>query len=289
MNTYYIRHTKKLSIDSNTFDRLWRDRKIAIHFPRDKFGNLGENDNSSINPDDYEGSDASAIATLVELANNGGYICAQYYTKGQCLIGLVKPGTRIELIKGWWSDEKSRQAILKSLQLKNTKVVKETKLAHVLVGRPRQGTIKRWHLVGERIKYLVEGEKLPPTLESLLPSQQEILCSEYLRLPQSIHQISHLLLPSGNTMKDIDICGVDTSGQLVYAQVTFLKTSSAKLKLKIDKLKEYSNNGKNKLIMFCDCDEQDINDDVVIFPIREAFRIFTATESGKIWLEKALL
>jgi hypothetical protein len=289
MNTYFVRHTKRLSIDSDTFDHLWRERKIAIHFPRNKSGDIGEKDNVSIDPEEYEGYDAAAISTLVELAEHGGYVCAQYKMKDECLVGLVEPGTKIELLKGWWSDKKSRKAIFKSLKLKNAKVMKEHKLAHVLVGRPRQGTIKRWHLVGERIKYLVEGKILPPTLESLLPSQQEILCSEYLRLPQAVQQISHLLLPAGRTMKDIDICGVDPSGQLVYAQVTFLKPNSARLRRKLDRLKEYSDDDNNKLIMFCDCDEQDFDEEVIIFPIREAFRIFTSTESGKVWLEKALL
>ena len=38
MNTYFIRHTEVMSIDSNTFEQLWLDRKIAIPFPSDKHG-----------------------------------------------------------------------------------------------------------------------------------------------------------------------------------------------------------------------------------------------------------
>ena len=289
MDTYFIRHTNRMSIDSDTFERLWVNRKIAIHFPSDKNGVLDtEKDNVSLSPEDYKGHDAFAISTFVELANNGGYVCAHYRHRNECLIGMVEPKTEIEFIEGWWDDNKSRLGIFKSLQLKKVKVVRESQLAHILVGRPRQGTIRKWRLIGNRIEYLVNRKVLPQTIDSLLPSQQEVLCSEYLRLPQAVYQISHLLIPVGGTMKDIDIWGVDVSGQLVYAQVTFLKRDNTSLKIKLKQLKEYSQNGRNKLIMFCDCENQVSDDGIVIFPIREAFRVFTSTKSGKIWLEQSL-
>lgn len=284
MNTYFIRHTNDMSIDSHTFEKLWVNQKIAIHFPYDRHGN----NTTSLNPAEYKGYDASAIATFVELSESGGYVCAQFRDHAECLLGVVNAGTEIELIKGWWDDDKTRPGVFKSLQLQKVKVVKESQLAHILVGRPRQGTIKRWPLIGRRIEYFIEGKIPPPTLDNLLPSQQEILCSEYLRLPQAVHQISHLLIPAGRTMKDIDIWGVDISGKMVYAQVTFLKRGNANLKRKIEQLKEYGQGSANTLIMFCDCESKIVEDGVIIFPIREAFRVFTSTKSGKIWLEQAL-
>jgi len=277
-----------MSITPDDLERLWNERKIAIHFPLNKFGKLANRDNISLDPEDYPRHDASAISTFVELSQKGGYVCAQYYTRSECLVGLIDPGTKIEFIEGTWNNNK-REAIFKSLKFKDAKVLKQSQSALILIGRPQQGTIRRWRMIGDRIKYLIEGKKLSQTIESLLPSQQEILCSEFLRLWQSKYQISHLLIPVGRTMKDIDICGVSIAGHMVYAQVTFLKRDNAEMKRKFSQLKGYSGEGNNRLIIFCDCEKQVYEEGILIYPIREAFRIFTSTNSGKIWLERALV
>jgi hypothetical protein len=66
---------------------------------------------------------------------------------------------------------------------------------------------------------------MEPQLSDLSPSQQEILCSEFLRMPEvesrGLPRLVHLLLPPGKTMRDIDIVGTAADGKRLLAQVTF--------------------------------------------------------------------
>jgi hypothetical protein len=71
---------------------LWRNRKIAIHFPYGIRG-LEEQDNASLDPTDYPtGSHRRAMRALVELANKGGYVCAQYFPHDDTLARVCTSG-----------------------------------------------------------------------------------------------------------------------------------------------------------------------------------------------------
>jgi hypothetical protein len=86
MDTYFIRHTASMDVDDDTRAHLWRERKIAIHFPWVKSGDAS-NDTSSLNPEDYKPSDKRAIRALLKLAETGGYVCAQHYPQADCMLG----------------------------------------------------------------------------------------------------------------------------------------------------------------------------------------------------------
>jgi hypothetical protein len=78
METYFIRHTWKCSIDEKTRERMWNSRRVFIHFPWDSQRkqqdyNSRRTDSTSANPNDYDGSDKRAIKALRALADNGGY------------------------------------------------------------------------------------------------------------------------------------------------------------------------------------------------------------------------
>jgi hypothetical protein len=64
--------------------------------------------------------------------------------------------------------------------------------------------------------------------------------------------LSRLLLPVGGTLKDIDIYGVDTKGQLVYAQVTYHRIGDTPAKRKASQLAEYVSRAADnaKLVFF---------------------------------------
>lgn len=146
MDTYFIRHTADMDIDDATRDYLWRERKIAIHFPWTAKGDVSK-DSSSLNPDDYERSAKRAIRALRRLAETGGYVCAQHYPRAECMVGFVKPDSKIELVRGKWGDrtnDAGRTAVLKTLQLTKVRLVEPLDYAVLLVARPRQGTIMRW-------------------------------------------------------------------------------------------------------------------------------------------------
>jgi hypothetical protein len=180
---------------------------------------------------------------LVELARSGGYVCAQYQGRETCLVGMIVPNSSVELLYGHWGSLhgcKDRAAVLKTLRLVRVKEVRPSESVAVLVGRPRQGTLMRWPNAGKAIENLVEGRAGQVQVADLSASQQEILCSELLRLPQArqlgLPNLVHLLLPVGRTMKDIDIYGLADAGDRLFAQVTFHFLEQAQARLKIDRL-----------------------------------------------------
>lgn len=281
-----------MDVDSETREFLWKNHKIAIHFPYSKSG-LQEEDNNSLDPEDYPtGSHKKAMRALVELANNGGYVCAQYFPYTKCLVGFIEPNSKIELIKGKWGNienRSGRQAILKGLSLQKVKIVEPKDSVIIFVGRPRMGTITRWSRVGKAIEYLVERKKPGPVLDDLSPDQQETLCSEFMRLPEAadfnLPKLVHLLLPVGRTMKDIDIYGVSTEGKLIFAQVTYLSLDHTNARKKLDNLRKYEDKEKSHLVLFCNCIQSEMIDGVLVCPIVQVYDHFISTETGQKWLQ----
>jgi hypothetical protein len=292
MNTYFVRHNIGIDIDDQTRSRLWRERRIAMHYPHDKNEKLHQRDNSSLDTDDYVGKGKQCVKTLLELAEQGGYVCAQHHPQPEWMLGVVRPNSRIELVRGTWGDRsglEGRTAIVKTLRLSNVKFVDPLDYARLSVGRPRQGTIVQWHLVGKTVEHLVRGRRSKPELSDLLPRQQEIFCSEFLRLPQAASQglprLAQLLLPTGHTMRDIDIIGIATDGKMLLAQVTFLPLESATGK--IERLLPHRDAKRRHLLFFCDCEGRTDQDGISIFPIRHAYNTFTSTVDGRLWLRRS--
>jgi hypothetical protein len=286
MESYFIRHTAGMDIDDDTRNYLWRERKIAIHFPWIKEDDNSK-DTSSLNPEDYKPSDKRAIRALLRLAETGGYVCAQHYPRTECMLGFVTPHTKIELFRGKWGDRNNmpgRIAVLKTLQFTKARLVKPLDYVVLLVGRPRQGTITRWPLAGKVVENIVEGRTTKLKLGNLSYQQQEILCREFLRLENAasfgLPRLVDLLLPPGRTMRDIDITGLADDGKMILAQVTFSPLSTANWK--IQRLLPYQEPKRAHLILFCACDVPTIQDGVIVFPIEGAFTTFTATELGKL-------
>lgn len=291
MDTFFIRHTDRLDIDQTTRDLLWNNHKIAIHYPDDKAGKLRKEDNKNLSPEDYSGSGRMYMRILAALAAEGGYVCADYYQHPECVLGYVEPGAKIELFEGKWGNlnkQKGRTAILKCLSLDKVKLVSPADLAVTFAARPRQGTIMRWWRAGKVIESIVEGKTNRPSFDLLSPDQQEVMCSEFLRLPEAerlgLSKLVHLVLPVGRTLKAFDIYGITAAGGRVFGQVTYHKFSDCSEKLQ--SLLEYKGRG-NELVLFCDCSEPQQKDGVFIVPIRYVYEQFTATPSGKQWLRTA--
>jgi len=289
--TYFARHTETIAIDDATRNRLWAEKRIAIHYPFDISGDTTQ-DSRSIEPKDYPQPARKNIKALRNLAQNGGYVCAQYFGHEECVLGFVEPQSHIELVEGNWgknerqgrvADWKGRTAILKTLLLTKVRIVAPEKHAIILVGRPRQGTLMRWPSSGKVIEELVEGRKSEIRLTDLSPSRQEIMCSEFLRLPEAkeygLPVLKHLILPVGRTMKDVDITALSNDGSIIYAQITLHTKKNA-----LHKLQRLNHYGKNHLILFCRCEEISIEKGVIIFPIEKAFEVFCASDLGHKWL-----
>ena len=294
MVTYYVRHTLKLDIDDATRQHIWDTRRIALHFPLDKNGGLPGPDNSSLKPDDYYKSGKRAMRVLKELETNGGYVCAEYANFPNALVGVVQPSSAITLIEGKWGNGNKlagRTAILKTLQLQRVQELAPSRSAVILVGRPRMGTIMRWPTIGSAVKNLVEGIAPTGEVRDLLPSQQETLCVEFLRTPAAaelgLPRLAHQLLPTGRTMRDVDIYGLATDGKRLIAQVTFSPLDDCEWKLK--PLRKFDDASKPHLILFCSANAGLVDairkvDGITIVPMEKVLAEFRETDFGKQWL-----
>jgi hypothetical protein len=145
MDTYYIRHTQAMDVDDAMRRRIWDERRIAIHFPHDNAHGkeLPERDNASLDLADYPRQGRRAMRALKRLAEDGGYVCAEYYCHSECMLGYVEPSSKIELIHGTWGSVHGyagREAVLKSLRLKKVKLISPNTSAVIILKmalRPR--------------------------------------------------------------------------------------------------------------------------------------------------------
>lgn len=291
MQTYFARHGSKLDIDEDTYQRLWEDDIIAIHYPWTK-NDSHESDSESIDPQDYEGTAKSAIKALHEMAENGGYVCAVYDPFPGCKVGFVEPGSSVELFRGTWGDKNDRrgqEAVLKSVKLSEAKNLGETESIKLLSGRPRQGTFCRWHKASGRVEALVEENEWFTSIDRLGTARQEVLCSEILRLESierfGVPQVQAFVLPVGRTLKDIDILGIDEEGDHVIAQVTNHELQSGSAKEKLHRLKKYDAADEAHRILFCHSDKVSSVEEVTVFPLDKAFDLWKTSDLGQKWLE----
>lgn len=277
MKSYFIRHTKDMSVYDEDLEKLWSQNKVAIHYPDlpEPTNGIGEADNESRDPSDYPSGARTAVKTLKNLAENGGYVWAESRVDGRAKIGLVKP-QEIKLYHGRWAfspehpDREGTEAILKTVQLEDkVKMVDTDEAFGLRAGRPQQGTICQWHKCGTRLADLVEGRPTSWEWSNLSTEQQEAACAEFLRYDEGDHpRLQYLLLPVGRTLKDIDIYGLDPSGRKVFAQVTYREPGGKEFNDKLEKLKKYANADSSvKLVYFCRCEELEERDRVYYVPV----------------------
>lgn len=266
MKTFFVRHTRVLPVSDATVASLFSDQRIALHYP-----GAGPTDSESRDPTSYTArGDQVAIRALVELAQVGGYVWAEYRTTGVAYIGKVLPGSEIELRRSEWvRRDPGREAVLKTLQLKNVRKVLPNELLALRATRPRQGTIARWRKAGRTVEKLVERQPLSFSLQLLSPGQLETMCAEFLRSARPGYPtLDALLMPVGRTMKDLDFYGLSDSGRRVLAQVTFHRADSDRGRRKLEALAEYA--GSNvELLLFCECQEMGESGGVRLVPLQQ--------------------
>jgi hypothetical protein len=290
MKTYFIRHSSELDINQAMLDRMWEEQYAGIHYPHDRHGTFKEGDCTSLDPKDYDDRGRSSMNILQTIAQEGGYVYTTYRGIPGAKLGIVKPGSQVQLLRGEWGSKnglQGREAILKVLKL--DKVINLTAVASLPMStvQPRQGTICEWRKVGKRVRNLIEGE-VYADLDSLNPDLQEVMCMEFMRTSAAaelgLPVLQSTLAPIGRTMKDVDIYGLSTTGQRVIAQVTYhtLGTSAASGKLR--KLDPYADNG-TETIMFCQCDNPTKVDGHQVFPLDTVYRSYCMESAeGEMWL-----
>lgn len=295
MHTFYARLTSKPNIDGELRRRIWDERRVAIHYPftADEMKGVDWSDpetwpvadTRSLDPTDYDRSGKRAVKALLRLRHEGGYVCAEYAGRSECLVGYVAPETPIEFIKGRWRDVE-RDALLKSLPLKRVRVIPRHQQPVLLAGRPQQGTICRWKKAGSLVEDLVERHDPQAHVQNLSPSLQETLCAEYLRtdaaVKEGLPRLESLVLPVGRTLRGVDFVGVAADGRRIIAQVTNYSFAASQRKAKV--LAEYAGEGVVPLL-FCDLDEPRREGAIEVYPLGHAFERFAETERGQRWLD----
>lgn len=258
MRSYFARHTERLLIRDEDLLRFWEEGKVAIHYP----GETGRDpDTRSLDPEDYSGTGKTAMRRLRELGEDGGYVWAESRAaRGGALIGKVEPGTAVELERALWEVSGSfpgrrsgDAAVLKALRLEPSSVRRlgPADCVGLRAGRPRQGTLVRWHC-GTRLADLVEGREPGEEWPNLSTAQAEAACAEYLRWQEGrdgMPRLRHLLLPVGRTLIDVDLYGTDEGGRTVFAQVTYHARGEGPANEKVGRLKAYGGDGA-RLVFF---------------------------------------
>jgi hypothetical protein len=101
----------------------------------------------------------------------------------------------------------------------------------------------------DNVQNMYNGCNLVNKVESLAPSQLEVLCEEYLRVEnrkmKGLPRLKMLLAPIGGSMKDIDIAGLDSNGRYIFAQVSQAKDE--RVKEKVERLKMLTYKGASRI------------------------------------------
>jgi len=273
MNTYFIRHTKKFGVIDQAVEQLFSERKVGIHYPDVSADDPPEKEDCrSIDPDDYsETRYKIAMRCFQEVNREGGYIWAEYRDHDKILIGKVIRDS-FEIFETLWAPGQfpyKRTALVKTLQLENAIELTPVQAMFLRAKRPRQGTIRRWHVANPELANLVTNKQISHTISNLSPDQQETVCAEFLYNSDNelIPQLKHLLMPVGRTLKDIDIYGYTVDGNSLFGQVTNHEFNTKQGKEKLHKLRNYMIQGSNTLL-FCNHDRIEIIDDTIIIPLQ---------------------
>jgi len=257
MKAMFIRHN--MSSTKKILEELRSKRLIAIHF---------ENQ-ASVNPEDYNSAGEKALKKLWEYCESGAIVGADFRSlyPTLMLVGRIESGSKVEA-------KKFGDYIYKTVQLKNVQEISYKDYPLLSAIQPR-GTIKGWPSAQKYLEAILEKREVPWEVNSLHPSQLEIICYEYLIKEK---HLSALLLPIGRSLPDIDIVGINRQGKNVYAQITHYNNTN-KILEKIEKLKYYKS--KNSLLFFFGPESQEIkNNDVKYISIEEVFSILTSDHTS---------
>lgn len=253
----YIRHLMDSSKDA--YKKLISEGFAAIHYQRDLKNNIDKAVlNNHLKKESYNeiSRGRRALERFLNYARDGAIVVADYSEPNYTVpktdipksikIGLLPEKSSIEVQR--YEPESSDQKeypfglFYKQVKLDNLVELGSFDLPLILAIHPRGNTVIHWQEGEEAIKFIYKRElglacDLKSGYKVLFPAQQEVLCSEYLRLkaPRNI-KIKQLLLPVGRGMKAIDIYGSNDT-KTILAQVSFT-TDKDSVKEKIISLDE---------------------------------------------------
>jgi len=248
---------------------FWEEGIIGIHY----------DDIESIVPSDHRDTQVAeaAFTVLNEIAQDGGFVCATVHPYPGCMIGRVSRGSTIGYMQEPYNDKGLGLLLMKTIPLRDVIRPNPLDANRLLIGQPRQGTLCRWNAPRLRVqRYVEDGRIVIRGVDDLLPYEQEIMCSEYLRTPTAkLHNLPTLAMlraPVGRNRATVDIDAITNDGLPLLAQVTYHHRTSAEVEEKARRLKELvSTNECPNPVMFCNCDAETAENGIRYFPLNYVF------------------
>jgi hypothetical protein len=262
-NVYFVRH--KMHIPCEDAKELFDKRLVAFHYE----------DIRSWDPNGYSTMAAKkTIKHFEKLDKDGDWVIADYspilctdkdrnvakeHDRKTILVGEVEQNSRDyyestgpctkEKAKEHDNERLKDKHIYKTLRLK--KPTPLSVLSYTLFQLPfPRGTISPLRMISvDNVQNMYKGCNLDNEVESLAPSQLEVLCEEYLRVEnrkmKDLPRLKMLVAPIGGSMKDIDIAGLDSNGHYIFAQVSQAKDE--RVKEKVERLKMLTYKGASRI------------------------------------------
>lgn len=244
------------------YSKLAEEGLIAVHYGGELKGNLDPtNLEVRKNPENYKKKAKHVLTRFKQCCNKGAIVFADYSNpqyvnlQKKACIGIVSEGTDFDAVLYHGRQDYPDGLIYEQVKLLNFKTFSYGQIESFLAIHPRGGTLVHWKEAEDIVKFVYRRELGFPidlnkiTFEVLFPAQQEVLCSEFLRLKAPAElRINYLLLPVGRGMKTIDIDGASRNVHLM-AQVSFT-TQEREIIAKIDDMKELALNcgGPKKMV-----------------------------------------
>ena len=256
----YIRHIMDSSVEA--YGELISNHIAAIHYAELKQGVDKTVLQNYLNLENYEDSKhcknaIQATKRLIEYADAGAVVVADYTdsnytgvaTKNPKTIslGILPEKTPIKIIPYAPPDDFT----YKQVELSYPIDLGQADFASILAIHPRGSTVRRWGEGEKIVRFIYKRELglLSTTsdidFKVLFPAQQEVLCSEYIRIkgPEEL-RLKYLLLPVGRGMKSIDIFG-SSGNKFILGQVSFTE-APAVIREKINSLNDAVTQIKSK-------------------------------------------
>ncbi|KAB1193468.1 hypothetical protein GJR96_08425 [Haloferax sp. MBLA0076] len=212
-------------------EEMCREGKIIVHHA----------DFESVEPSDYDIDSTSRYARndirdLREATSEGALVGVTYgmISKKFTRVGVIESGTEIEFVRRHFDGQ---ERVYKVADINDYIDVDFVECPVIFVARSQQGpTISRYPTASKRaIRAIVNGSSVTRDVWSLSSGQFELLARRDI---EECHDNFELRLPSGRTLKDIDIVGVDKYSSDIIAQAT-LKKGRREVKNKRDDLLDY--------------------------------------------------
>jgi hypothetical protein len=234
---FYIRHD--MDSTEQVYNKLISEGLIAVHYGEELKENIdATNPKNRENPENFKDNARRVLTRFKECCREGAIVFADYSDppvktiQKRVNIGIIPEGTDYKAVTYFGHDKYPEGLIYEQARLHYHQTFAYANIVPFLAIHPRGGTLVHWRQAEKVVKFIYRKELgsitdlKNATFEMLLPAQQEVLCSEFLRAkaPKEL-RIGYFLLPIGRGMKTIDIDGANERIRL-FAQVSFSRIKS---------------------------------------------------------------